>query len=198
MTEPKLDVTAGAAIAIALFYYLDDSGWFSAALPAILCHEGGHWIAVRAFGGKIHSLRLELSGFCMETSAFTHIKEEILALMAGPAAGLIWAMAAETVGGAWGEKSAKASLALNLFNLLPALPLDGGRILLSASGSQRLVRILGGTIAVVLIVLSLVEGSWGLLIPGFFLGENAVRPGWSEDSPPLFAPAGKSELEKHA
>ena len=198
MTEPKLDVTVGAAIAIALFYYLDDSGWFSAVLPTILCHEGGHWIAVRAVGGKIHSLRLELSGFCMETSAFTRKKEEIIALMAGPAAGLIWAAAAKTIGGAWGEKSARVSLALNLFNLLPALPLDGGRILLSASDSHRLVRILGGIVAVGMIVISLVEGFWGLMIPGFYLGENAVRPGWREDYPPLSVPAGKSEPGKHA
>jgi len=136
----RLEVTSGAAIVYPLWFFLDSFGWFSAAVPAILCHELGHWIAVSLSGEKVFSLRLEVFGLCMETTPFSRRREEIFCLAAGPVCGMLWGAVAFCMKGAWAGKSAAVSLGLNLFNLLPALPLDGGRILLAATGRGDLVR----------------------------------------------------------
>lgn len=175
MNGCRLDVTPAAAVALALVYYLDDSGWFSAAIPAILCHESGHWIAIRALGGRVTALRVELAGICMESTGLSERSSELLALAAGPLAGLLWAAAASGIGGTWGEKSAVASLALNLYNLLPSLPLDGGRMLLTLTGSVRLLRWSGAATAAALFFAAIRGQHWALLLPALLLSGQAVR-----------------------
>ena len=50
-------------------------------------------------------------------------------MLAGPAAGLLYALAAMRAAGQGLRMSGAVSLLLSCFNLLPALPLDGGRAL---------------------------------------------------------------------
>ena len=62
-----------------------------------------------------------------------------LAAAVGPAMGLLYALAASLLAArynsAWLELTAGVSLLLSAFNLLPALPLDGGRILYHLSAA---------------------------------------------------------------
>lgn len=160
---------------LAIGYYLDDSGWYAAILPAILCHELGHWIAICFLGGRVTSLRVDLSGICMETTAFSDRISEISVLAAGPVFGFLWGAAAERLNNPWGEKSQLISLALNSFNLLPALPLDGGRILYCLTRSTRLLRSSGLVTAAALVYIAIRSGHWGLIIPAVLLSVHAVR-----------------------
>ena len=71
MRRCRVEITAGAAVVFPTLFYLDDSGVFSAVLPAVFFHEIGHCISARMYGGRILSLRISLSGLCLDTvSAF--------------------------------------------------------------------------------------------------------------------------------
>lgn len=174
MNSCPLDITPPAAVALALGYYLDDSGWFSAVFAAILCHELGHWIAIRLLGGRVTALRVELAGLCMESTAFTDKSGEVAALAAGPVTGLLWGVVAGQLG-SWGEKSSIAALALNLYNLLPALPLDGGRILLALTGSTALLRCTGLFTVFSLLCAAVLLRKWLLLLPAAVLATHLFK-----------------------
>jgi len=170
-----VDITSGAALLYPILYFFDASGWFAAVLPAVICHELGHWAALRICGAKVRRIRLEVSGLCMETAPLPFVWQEAFCAAAGPAAGLLWILPALWIGGSWGCKSASAALWINLFNLLPALPLDGGRILLAVTGSESALRI--GALTCFLALLALFIGSRRpvALFPALFLLWSAVR-----------------------
>jgi len=174
--ECFFDVSSMAAVVYPLLYFLDAGGWFAAVLPAALLHELGHFLAVRALGGRIVCIRLDLSGVCMEVTPFPTRLAEVLSALAGPAAGLLWLFPAQRIGGDWGERSALAALAINLGNLLPALPLDGGRVLLAATGSSGAARFSSVLTAAVLTALSLRMRRTLLLLPAIAILRSAVRP----------------------
>ena len=127
--QPLLLAPAG------LLLYLGSGREIAAILLAALFHELGHALALRLLGLHIRCFRAELRGFCMEYYGECGAVGHALAAAAGPAAGFAWAIGASVLGRRmdWLSLSAGVSLLLSLFNLLPALPLDGGRILLSLS-----------------------------------------------------------------
>ena len=139
MKNCQLQVTAGAAIFYPVLYFFDSTGWFSALLPAVLAHEAGHALLLRCCGASIHTLRLEITGLCMECSELFDPRQVLLCAAAGPAAGFLWALIAGLIPGQWACMSRQLSIGLSLCNLLPVMPLDGGRILLALTGSESIL-----------------------------------------------------------
>ena len=95
----------------------------------------------------------------------------ILCFLSGPLAGFVYAVAACTAGGAFLRMSGAASFVLSVFNCLPILPLDGGRVvqtLLPATQARRisqiasLVLLAGGSLVAVRFssFAMLVMGAW--------------------------------------
>ena len=133
MRKKRFGISAPAIAAAALLYYLAPIDKLLAVLLPVIFHELGHILALRLLGLKICRFRIELKGLCMEYRGYAVGLGHALAAAAGPAMGLLYALAASLLAArynsAWLELTAGVSLLLSACNLLPALPLDGGSIL---------------------------------------------------------------------
>lgn len=103
-----------------------------ASLLAAILHEGGHLAVLWLFGAREGRLLVHASGLEWRSDGRRLLSygREILCVLAGPAANVFFALvfARLASGGrpflyAW----AGAQLMMGAFNLLPVLPLDGGR-----------------------------------------------------------------------
>ena len=127
----RFRVSAGAILLLSALYFLGGFLSLIALLLAAAAHELGHMIAIKLLGGGIKSLRFEASGMCMSLCGINSTFSEAAALLAGPAAGLIFALICSYFGSKTANRllleCAGYGILLTAYNLLPALPLDGGR-----------------------------------------------------------------------
>ena len=173
MEKSRVEVSSGAALFYPILYFLDTAGWFAAMLPALLCHELGHLAAIYLCRGKIRSVRLDVTGLCMDICPLHRTYQEAICTAAGPLAGFLWIPAALAIGGVWGEQSAISALIINCFNLLPALPLDGGRILQALGVRTQLLAVMSLLTALALTALAARFHLWGLIIPAILIAKTA-------------------------
>ena len=112
----------------------------AAVFGCILLHEMGHALAARRYGIGTRSITLLLFGglAALERIPSSPRKELVVAL-AGPAVNVVialmlWPIVYFTEG--WGATLLAINVMLVLFNLLPAFPMDGGRVLRAALASR--------------------------------------------------------------
>ena len=131
MSPPcSVQVSGGFALLAAWFFLAN--GWRNlfTVLSAAAVHEAGHWLLLRLLGARVLSLRLSALGAVLETdSGRLSYGGELAAVLAGPAANLLAALALTAPGRDEFLAAAGANVVLCIFNLLPVRPLDGGRAL---------------------------------------------------------------------
>jgi len=106
------------------------------ALASIIAHEWAHVLTVRFMGAKIERVGFFPLGMMAKVRGLEnlHSWERYVIFFAGPLANFsiaLWAGATSRishVGVGWLDELAFCNFALAIFNLTPAMPLDGGRI----------------------------------------------------------------------
>jgi Zn-dependent protease len=165
---------------------------------SVVLHEFGHSFVALSLGVKVRSITLFfLGGVANTESECRTARGEFLMAAAGPAVSLVLAgallMAQHTVThlsmplGQMTQRLGELNLVLALFNLLPGLPLDGGRILKAvvwqltgsqrrgvevANGVGRLLSLMAVALGVLLTLRGLGFGLWLLMLGWLGLGAS--------------------------
>jgi len=169
-----------AVVAAALFF------------ASLLLHELGHAVQARREGMEIEGITLWLfGGVAKFKGMFPSAGAEFRIAIAGPlvslALGVLFSLAAWAVSGAEEVDAVAAwvgyiNLTLLVFNLLPALPLDGGRVLRSAlwqlrgnfAAATRLASSIGRGFGYLFIAV----GIFMFIVQGSFSGAWLAFIGW--------------------
>lgn len=171
-------------IAIAMAFYFLQMRVLIAVALAVIVHELGHIVVLKISGFGINGISCGVQGLCIDYQGDGDLLAHTFSAAAGPIGGLIFAFmaafAADKTGIAWFNYAAGISLILSAFNLLPFLPLDGGRIVLAflssilgESRGTRITQTLSECAAVIVIasgaMLALCGGGIWLLAAGVWL-----------------------------
>ncbi|MDR7482649.1 MAG: site-2 protease family protein [Armatimonadota bacterium] len=154
---------------------------------SVLVHELGHAVVGRAYHARVRSITLWLLGGMAQFDEIPrrHGAEAVIAA-AGPATSLLVAAACRLVAALLPRDAAAGqfvvgyltytNVALAIFNLLPALPLDGGRILRSLLGlrlphlrATQVAAAMSRGLAVALGLFGFLSGNLFLLLVAFFI-----------------------------
>ena len=126
-------ISPTAVLLLAVFALAAPPVCLAAVLLAAICHEAGHYVALRLCGGRLAGVSVSAFGAQMRIRDRYRLSygREALCVLAGPLVNgtLSWLLG---LAGAWREELyifAGAQLILGVFNLLPLWALDGGRLL---------------------------------------------------------------------
>ena len=196
-------------------------GLVLALFVCVLLHEYGHALTARRFGIRTrHITLLPIGGVALLESMPKDPKREILVALAGPAVnlvlaalgvGLLWVLPAGPEAPGMGgldvlEALVAANLTLALFNLIPAFPMDGGRVLRAALAlrmdrvrATRIAANLGRVCAAGLAVWGLMGNPILILIAAFvWIGGGAEAAAMEASTRLARRPAGRAMITDFA
>jgi len=168
----------GALLAVGLF-------------ASVLVHELAHTLVAQRAGGRVREITLMLLGGASQIERMPRRKGvEALVAAAGPATSLVLGAVLLAVRSAASPRAVdlhlglfylgQINIALALFNLLPAFPMDGGRVLRSLLatriGHLRATRIaarIGDAFGVAMALYGVWTGNYLLLLVAFFIHVGA-------------------------
>lgn len=171
-------VLAGASVAA--YSWLFSFQFALALIACLVFHEYGHIRAMKYFGMKTKGIYLIpfMGGLALSDEKINTRWQDVVISIMGPTFGLLMSvgalMAYHATGHVFFAGLAAFNALLNLFNLLPILPLDGGHILKSISFSMNsitglIVCVIGAALGVY------VSYTLGLALLGFLLLIGSVE-----------------------
>lgn len=150
MAGHRVTVSPGFALLAAFLYYIGGGAALTAFLTAALAHELGHLTAMLLTGASVRRVRVTAAGPVIEYGGDLTPRQEAGIVAAGPAAGLFFAFLCFVTDTPYFCYAGAIALLASAFNLLPCLPMDGGRLalyllrsVLPEEAAQRVMRVLG-------------------------------------------------------
>lgn len=185
---PKVEVSPGFLLLLGALFWLDEGiGLLPWGLLACILHELGHIVMAAVLGGRVEALSLTAVGaeLRIEYGALLSYGQDSLVALAGPAADLL--AGGLTLWLHWGP-AAVLCFAVGAFNLLPILPLDGGRVVygllanwLDPDWAERLMTASSGCLVGVLVgvgtIAAVQYANITLLITALWLLVGVLRKG---------------------
>ncbi len=126
----SVSVKSNTYLYLAILLFLVPLPWLIAWLVAVIFHELSHCLAVRLCGGSVYQLTVSIGGADMQCSPMTDAKR-VIAILSGPIGGLSLLAFYRLY-----PQLAICTWLLSAYNLLPLLPLDGGRVLQILMGNS--------------------------------------------------------------
>lgn len=162
-----------------LFYILFDQNiaYIAALTLTVIIHEMGHWIAMKVYNYtnvKIFFIPL-IGAFTSGKKQEVSQKQLSIIILAGPLPGVIIGSILfyvnQDLNNATVKMLANCFLFLNLFNLLPIYPLDGGRIIETLFIKQNYyIRLVFGIISIILLAVFFAAISSIMIIVPILMG----------------------------
>jgi len=180
--------------------------WIVALFTSVVAHEVAHCIVARRRGAHVLGIVIfPLGGLSQLETMPTAPNDELAVAIVGPltsmAIGMVLLAAGLVIGahiwpptlfvGSWWARLGWLNLLLGAFNLLPALPMDGGRVLRAALARHRShleATVLAGRVAryvgTAMVVVGFLYDFWLILIGLFVLvGARAEEEAARQPSP---------------
>lgn len=179
----SLEVRPGAVVLLSGLYFLLPLRWCARLALTVTVHELGHVAALILCGAQVCGLRMEGCGLVLRCTPTEGALRTVTAALAGPAAGAGLFCILRGLGYI---ACAELSLLFSCVNLLPVLPLDGGRALQAAvaalageRAAERLLDVLGLVLPVALMGLGVVlfARGMGLALGAFGAWLALLQPG---------------------
>ncbi len=177
-----------AGLSEAVYWWMGAAGALGLFISIVL-HELGHAVAARRFGIEMRGITLFIFGGVAEmTREPPSAKAEFIVAIAGPIVSVALSAALVGLSVALDAGSAPTSvtvvigylgwinMVLVVFNMIPAFPLDGGRVLRAGlwhlwgdlRRATRITAAIGSGFGMILIVLGVVSAIFGNLIGGIW------------------------------
>ena len=178
-----LTVSPGFLLLAAAVYFIGGLGALAAFMAAALAHELGHLAAMFMADASIRGIRITATGPVIEYGGDLTQRQQIGIIAAGPVAGLVFAALCFITDIPFLCYTGAIAMLAAMFNLLPVMPMDGGRLAkyaletaLPAKAAAVILRATGTLCALGVIVTGLCIRSLAAAAAGIWMGTLANWP----------------------
>ncbi len=178
-----LTVSPGFLLLAAALYFIGGGVALAAFLAAALAHELGHLAAIFMTGAVIRGVRVTAAGPVIEYGGALTARQEAGIVAAGPVAGILFAVLCFLTDIPFLCYTGAIAVLAAMFNLLPVMPMDGGRLakyaletVMEPRTADIILRVIGTACALGVFATGLCIRSMAAAAAGIWMGALANWP----------------------